>query len=322
MGVPGESHALDIALRYGIRRDIIDAARVSLQQGHADISALISGLIEKRRAADEKQSELDEKERFIYEQQRKLSLKELQLRQKEAEIKEGSVGTLRALLTESRKTLENLVRELKESGSGEISRGQTLKVKEFLKSLEASVAAEDEKLTVFAAETKNLKENHYPAEEKPAGFIITDGLDVLVGEKKVPGTVRRAGKKGFWIIDIGSVSAPFAESDIYPAKNIASNHQKSSVQIKIDYAPNSQQPVLELKLLGMRAEQALEALQKQFDAAMLNGMTEFSVIHGKGDGILRTAVHNFLQNQKNVAEFGFSHPELGGTGRTEVKLKL
>ena len=54
---------------------------------------------------------------------------------------------------------------------------------------------------------------------------------------------------------------------------------------------------------------------------MLQGMREFGVIHGKGEGVLREAVHGFLKGEPSVEEIAFSRPELGGFGRTVVRLK-
>jgi len=71
----------------------------------------------------------------------------------------------------------------------------------------------------------------------------------------------------------------------------------------------------------MRLEEALEALRRQTEASMLCGLKTFAVIHGKGEGILQRGVHDWLKKDPFVADYYFSHPELGGFGRTEVVLK-
>jgi DNA mismatch repair protein MutS2 len=78
---------------------------------------------------------------------------------------------------------------------------------------------------------------------------------------------------------------------------------------------------LELSLRGMRLEEALESLRRQIDAAVLGGLREFAVIHGKGEGILQKGVHDYLKQDPAIADYYFSRPELGGFGRTEVILK-
>jgi DNA mismatch repair protein MutS2 len=71
----------------------------------------------------------------------------------------------------------------------------------------------------------------------------------------------------------------------------------------------------------MRLDEALDALRRQIDAAVLAGMKEFSVVHGKGGGILQKGVQDYLKAESAVADYYFSRPELGGFGRTEVILK-
>jgi len=66
---------------------------------------------------------------------------------------------------------------------------------------------------------------------------------------------------------------------------------------------------------------ALEALNRQIEAAILGGLRNFAVVHGKGDGILCKGVQEYLKSDPRVAGFSFSRPELGGHGRTEVELK-
>ncbi|MDR2798686.1 MAG: endonuclease MutS2, partial [Treponema sp.] len=153
MGVPGESRAVDIAARNGIPPAIINRARSYLQDERADVSALIQGLTMKHQELNTALELKQEEEQRLREEQRQADLRELRLRQQEAELKAGAVGKLRRLLDESRKTLENLVREVKE---GELSRKKTVKVKEFLHDLETTVATEDaalkEEVRLLAAE--------------------------------------------------------------------------------------------------------------------------------------------------------------------------
>jgi DNA mismatch repair protein MutS2 len=89
----------------------------------------------------------------------------------------------------------------------------------------------------------------------------------------------------------------------------------------VDYSLPVPSAAPELNLRGMRLNEALEVLQRHIDSAVIMGMRNFAVIHGKGDGILQRGVHDYLSVQNIVADFRFSSPELGGFGRTEVELK-
>jgi DNA mismatch repair protein MutS2 len=345
MGVPGESRAVDIAARNGLGETIIEAARGYLAEERADVSALISGLKEKHRELAVAGEEHRQEERRLREERRAADLKELRLRQKELEIKSGGMGKFRELLSESRKTLENLVREVKE---GDLSREKTLKVKNFLHTLEETVDAEDAALEIEeaavsgerwrleslygsgAAGTGGRKERKAKAVGSMAGLScgiataqgkplqVAPGTEVLAGEQRNRGRVLRFAKKGAWIVEIGSLKMTFNEEDLVPLSPSAGPGKPSIAPV--DYA-KTPQAKFELSLLGMRLEEALSALERQLDAAVLGGLHEFSVVHGKGDGILQKGVHDFLKKQPQVADYFFSRPELGGFGRTEVILK-
>jgi DNA mismatch repair protein MutS2 len=337
MGIPGESRALDIAERNGLPKEIVAKARNYLAEEQADISVLIDGLRKKHKeldaVRDAGKAEIDK----LKEERRKADLKELRLRQKELELKTESAGNLQRLLHESRKQLENLVRELKE---GEITREKTLKVKEFLSSLEDSVNAENAELQ---RESRDLREERRRMENENSGNnlpttieqnSIEPGMEVLAGESRRRGRVVRQDKKGSrknneppgtsprrWIVEIGSMKISFDEADLIRVTASQKQQERPAANWAAELGPA--EPVyMEINLLGMRTEEALIVLRRQIDAALLAGLQKFSVVHGKGDGILQNAVHEYLKREKCVADFNFSRPEMGGFGRTEVTLTL
>jgi len=317
MGIPGESRAVDIASRNGFPEELVGRARSYLDEERSDVSALIAGLKEKHQELNAAAEEGKKEERRLLEERRRSDLKELRLRQKEMQLRSDGVGSLKKLLGESRKTLENLVREVKE---GELSREKTLKVKEFLSSLEESVRAEDAELE---REGNALAEERRRVEEKPAS--IEAGMEVLAGEYRRRGRVirqdKKTGKETAWIVEIGSLKVSFPEKDLLPLAPAEENISVSArTSWAADLAPSS--PVqIELNLMGLRLSDALETLGRQIDSAVLGSIHEFAVVHGKGDGILSKGVHDFLKKDPRVADYYFSRPEMGGFGRTEVVLK-
>jgi DNA mismatch repair protein MutS2 len=331
MGIPGESRAVDIAARNGLPAELIGRARSYLREERADVSALISGLKEKHRELDAAAEAGKRETARLREERRRADLKELRLRQKEMDLKTGGIGNMRRLLAESRKTLENLVREVKE---GELDREKTLKVKEFLGSLSRTVDNEE---TALEGELKSLGEERRrleaPPEEagdrafpesggrpRPGGAPpVGPGVEVLAGEFKRRGTVLRPDKKGGWIVEIGSLRMSLPEEELIPLP--PSEEEKKPLIAAADLAA-SPQVLFELSLRGMRLSEAMETLRRQIDAAALTGLREFSVVHGKGDGILQRGVHEFLKKEPMVADYYFSRPEMGGFGRTEVVLKI
>ena len=321
MGIPGESRAMDIASRNGFPGYLVSRARGYLDEERADVSALIAGLKKKHKELDAAAEEGKRKERRLLEERRQTDLKELRLKQKELHLRSDGVGSLRNLLGESRKTLENLVREVKE---GALDRDKTLKVKEFLSGLEAAVKAESESLE---KEKLTLAEERRRVDEKSANSgketVIASGVEVLAGEFRRRGRVLRQDRKGSsanspaWIVEIGSVKLSFPESELVP---LAAASSPGGATWAADLAPSS--PLsMELSIRGMRLNEAIETLGRQIDAAILGGLGLFYVVHGKGDGILSKGVHDFLKNDPRVADYFFSRPESGGFGRTEIILK-
>ena len=309
-GVPGESCALEISEQTGIAESIITAARNYLDSGHADLSVLISALKEKHREIDLLGEKAKEEKRRLTEERKKSDLKELRLKQKEIEIRAGFAGKLRHLLDESRKTLENLVREVRE---GELSREKTLKVKEFLNDLACSV---DEENQALEEEEKNLAKAASAKIEDTGEFL--PGMEVFAGAEGRRGKLIRQNKKSkSWIVEIGSLKISFLENELVKAPDRpVLKPQIASVDFSSANAART-----ELNLRGMRLLDACEALRSQIDAALLCGLKSFSVIHGKGNGILQKGLHDWLKNEPAVEDFYFSRPELGGFGRTEVVLK-
>jgi len=338
-GLPGESRALDIASANGLNPEIVSKARSYIDEEKTDVSRMIKSLEQKQRelAGLEKKSTIEKNK--LTEEKRKADLKELQLRQKEAELKRESVGKLQQFLSESRKTLENLVRELKE---GEVDREKTLKVKEFLNELARNAETESE--TLEAEErairklTKEKRHGASPASAENAaadsdaseGRAFTPGMEVFAGSSKQRGVIIRADKKNSrssqdadfsWLVKIGSLKISFPESELIPADPAKTAGKKNVFKSwEAEYGA-SMQASYEIMIRGMRFEDAMEAVRKQVDAAVLFGMKNFAIIHGKGYGILRQGVHDYLRKHPAVADFHFSRPEMGGFGRTEVVLK-
>jgi DNA mismatch repair protein MutS2 len=77
----------------------------------------------------------------------------------------------------------------------------------------------------------------------------------------------------------------------------------------------------EVMLLGMRAEEAMEALDQYIDNACMAGISPVRVVHGKGTGALKKVVWDYLQGHAHVGSFRLGEDGEGGGGVTVVQLK-
>jgi DNA mismatch repair protein MutS2 len=303
MGVPGESHAIDVASRNGLPVDLVDAARGYLADERADVSALIRGLSSKHKELEELETVRKRALREAVERERKNDLKALSLKQKEAELREHGIVELKRMLSESRKSLENLVCQLRE---GELTREKTLKVKEYLAQLQDVVAREE---AAFKIEFEEI--------EEPSGEF-QEGDDVLVGKFKRKGKLIRKQKDGRWLVETDSVRLTAVESELTMSR--AQAESKAHVAIELA-SPVSGRGLLSMDMRGMRLHEAMSALEAQIDNAIIAGIHSFEIIHGTGEGVLSTNVHDFLKRCRNVADYYFARPEEGGHGKTIVALK-
>jgi len=303
MGVPGESRALDIARRNGLADEVLEGARRYLRDERTDISALIRGLSDKHRELDSLRDEEKKRLKDAMEEQRKADLKELRLRQREAELRSEGVGELKALLAESRKTLENLVRELRE---GELSKEKTQAVKEFIATLDDEVEAAAREATALERELKA------PTGPKAA---IREGSAVIVLPGRRRGVAVRAVKGGRWLVETDALRITVDEADLEPT--VALEPRAPTVSIEPS-ALRSNRAVLELDIRGYRLVEAMAALERQLEAATLENLSGFSIIHGTGEGVLQQGVREALARYPGVRDFHYARPEEGGHGKTIV----
>jgi DNA mismatch repair protein MutS2 len=122
-------------------------------------------------------------------------------------------------------------------------------------------------------------------------------------------------------VQSGSVKLTVAESDMKVLRGTVDNSGGAEGITGDEYFYASESPQYELRLLGMRQEDAVKALERQLDLASASGFYSFCVIHGKGNGVLQQAVCDYLAAYPHVAEFHFALPEDGGTGKTYVEMK-
>jgi DNA mismatch repair protein MutS2 len=76
-----------------------------------------------------------------------------------------------------------------------------------------------------------------------------------------------------------------------------------------------------LDIRGQRAEEAMIQVQSFIDDAMLLGVRDVEILHGKGDGVLRSVIRDWLKHMPDVAKYSDQHPDMGGHGITLIKLR-
>lgn len=311
IGVPGTSHALEIAERNGLPGALVRRARGYVEEGQGEETRIIRDLTEKQvelhRTTRARAAELEnlrrDRERLA-EQSQELAARELRLR------REG-LQEFERLSRETRQRLENLVREIRE---GELTREKTSRVREFLD--EISDTAEQHKEEVVRREQEQA-EVRREAEGPPPE--LAPGMEVTVGESGRRGVIRRRGKGDSWVVETESIRLELPAEQLRPA---GGNRGGTGGRREVSYDPGgAAAPSLELDVRGYRLPDALQAVDRQLDACLLSGVDQFSIIHGKGQGILQKGIRDHLGGRPEVSEFDFARPEEGGYGKTVVHLR-
>ena len=330
MGIPGESRAVDIAEKNGLSPDVIRAARAYMADSSADAAALIKGLMEKHEQLAVFEREKDETEKALREKQRRFDLNALKLRQKEQVLRSQGYKRLNDLFEQKRNEIENLVREIQE---GELTHEKTSKLKQFfadfgkmLAEEQTDICNEQEELSALQQALQNREQangkpaNGMSATGAPVSEILTEGMEVFIPHLHRRGVIIRKEKKN-WLVAVDTVKMTFPADKLEPL-NLSGTTPLRTPQVVVEAELHKEsRPELELRLLGMRLDEAEKHLQNQLDLALMHNMQEFSIVHGKGNGVLQTMVHEKLAAAPYIAEFFFARPEHGGTGKTIVRLR-
>ncbi|MGQ9525098.1 MAG: endonuclease MutS2 [Armatimonadota bacterium] len=319
IGIPGSSHAINIAARLGMPENVIQSAREMFSPERAPLEELYRALEEDRRAAEagreSAKQTLAELERL-----RKQYLKELEeLRSKRAQAAAMASAQAREIIRKAREEAEAALAQLRRAAR---EGRETQEARDRL----ARALQEAERVQSQAEEIK-----HAPQIELPPAEPDTVGSAEVQGPPEVGDTVVVSPfqREGILVrldgdqaeVQIGAVRMNFPISSLrrVRARTRRPDVRTSLSQITLAKAQNISN---ELHLRSMRADEALLTLEKYLDDARLAGISPVRIIHGRGTGALRRMVWEYLKDAPDVKCYCHAPPEEGGEGVTVVELAL
>ncbi len=318
IGIPGESHALEIARRSGMPDSIVKRAERYIKEERTDISGLIKNLSDRQRKVFAMEREQQKKEAMLREAQRRTDLKNLHLKQKEIELREDGLRMLKKYLAETRSEIEQVIKEIREKtegvpkkDNGDIGRG-IKRLREIMGKIEGRVKEEEKRLEKQIEELISGRK-----------IPIEVGMEVMVKGSGKHGRVIRKERGNRWLVETDNVRVSIGEYDLEPIGETRGKGVKQlgkNDRLSWNFYGNPR-ALLELDVRGKRLDDAIAEVEKQIDSALLSGLTEFSIIHGMGEGILQRGIREYLKSNKAVSSFHFAQPEDGGFGKTVVRLK-
>lgn len=311
IGLPGKSNAFAISKRLGLSDEIINEARKFLKGEDIRFEELLSDIMENR-AASEKEREQAEREKLEIERLKQFHSQEIRKIEKEKEsIINEARQQARKILIEARREADEVFESLKEL---EKARQQVINDREIIE-LKSSIRNRINQIDYLTAE-QILPEK---GDAKPPENL-KPGDTVMILNLNRKGTVLDLpDDNGDVQIQAGimKIKVHITQLKLVDEQKELTQSAKSSVVTGV----KSKTVSLELDIRGHNIEEAREKVDKYIDEAVIAGLHEVSIIHGKGTGVLRKGIHNFLKTHAHVASFRLGKYGEGETGVTVVTLK-
>ncbi len=310
IGIPGKSNAFAISKKLGLPEYIIESAREFIGVSEQSFEDLISNL-ESDRIAIEKEREQANALRLEAEAFKKKWLeKNDRLDAAKEKVLQRANEQAQEILQETKDYVDETIRKINKMSQS--SAGKDIEFERSL--LREKLSEKDSKLAVKAA-----KKPVGPVKE---GYEVGDS--VLVLSLNVNGKVSTApNAKGDLYVQIGSLRSLVNVKDLEPAEETETEEAKPKNRTAVGAINMAKTMTIasELNLIGMRVDEALPVLDKYLDDAYLSHLPKVTVIHGRGTGALRDAVHSHLKRTKYVKTFRVGEFGEGDHGVTIVEFK-
>lgn len=298
-GKPGSSFAFEIAGKIGLPEAIIQQAKKSIGSTHVEYDQMLSAL-EKEKSRFEKLSKKLEKdqEQLMNIRKEYEELRSMIEEDKSRVIKEAKAEA-RQIIEGANKEIEKAIREIKESNA---SKEKTKLVRGEIDSLKMKLEASP----------KNQKTRD----------VIREGDTVQVAGQDISGTVKKLSGKQAEVM-FGSLKSIVGVDKLIKSNKEAPGYQREKrlKKIGLDISSKMANFSHELSLRGMRADEALNKVESFIDEALLLGVDEVKIVHGKGHGILRNVVRNFTKGHPRIASVADEHADRGGDGISIIRLQ-
>ena len=308
LGIPGKSNAFAISRRLGLDENIINNASGRIGTESASFEATIEKLEQTRLALEKNRDESAKALARAEEKEKKASMlkAELEVRLEKADIKAKREAD--RIIEEARQTAEDVFAELDEMKK---------KINDESNAQQMNEARTELRRKLNAAEDKMRPAK--PVDNRKSSRKVRAGDFVEIRSMGIKAEVIDVSDDGMLSLRAGIMNVNAKESDVIlldeylPAKKTAN---KSMGNISI--APSCP---AEVDLRGMESLEAVSVAEQYIDNAVMARLPSVTIIHGKGTGALRAAIHRMLKRNKSVKSFRLGNFGEGESGVTIVELK-
>jgi len=306
IGVPGRSNAFDISLRLGLSADVIDRAKLLINDDSHDLNNMITDLENQRKAAETEYLDLRQQVEAatkLHDDLAKAYNEFFEEREKQmAKAKKQANELVSSAETKADKIIKDL-RQMQLNQQGSVKENQLIDAKANLKQLHQQEAP--------------LKQNRVLRREK-AKQTLKVGDTVQVASYGQTGVLLDQLDESHWQVQMGIIKMKVATSDLQKVNPEPAAKPKRRVAT-VSGATSGPSTTLDLR--GVRYDDAMAQLDSYIDAALLAGYPQVTIIHGLGTGAIRNGVTQYLKRNRQVKKFGFAPQNSGGSGATIVQFK-
>ena len=313
IGVPGKSNAFAISSKLGLPADIIEDAKKHLDSDAESFEDVIQNLQQSRIESENERKEIAEYKAKIKTLQDQLHNKNIRIDEQKAGIIKRANDEAQRILEEAKEIADKTIRDMQKAG---ITSGMS--------DLEKERTALREKIKALGTEDDNKKKNAVKKQVTADPSKLSKGTAVIVQALGMKGIVQsEPDAKGELFVMCGSMRMQVKASDLRIDYNAVPEDKPGSSgtfsgSLKMEKSMNVG---TEINLLGMTTDEAISAVSKYLDDAYVAHISPVRIVHGKGTGALRKAVHQYLKSQKNISEFRLGEYGEGDAGVTIVKFK-
>jgi len=309
IGIPGKSNAFAISKKLGLPEFIIEDAKTRIGRQDRTFEDLISDLENSRKTIEKEQEEISRYKAEIERLKNELSKKNEKIEANKERILREAKEQAAKILQEAKDFADESIRKFNRW----MQEGGNIKDMEAARSQIRDRLSEDEGLP---------KKKDKPAKKlSPKNLKVGD--TVFVSSLGIKGTVSTLpNAKGDLYVQMGILRSLVNIKDLEPAEEeenrpaISSSTQSGKIRMSKSASISP-----ELNLIGKTVDEALFELDKYLDDAYLAHLPQVTIIHGRGTGALRNAIHSYLKRSKYVKDFRIGGYNEGNTGATIVELK-
>ena len=309
IGIPGKSNAFAISRRLGLPEHIIDKAKSMVNENDTNFEDVLNQLEQQRQEMERARAEAEQL-RLETEKQKKQSeqyYNEIKLQREKAA--QQAKKEAQYIIDDARRTanqvydeLKQLRKQMQDSADVQNSNERQAALRRTLNEAEAKLSGGEEK-----------KERPKASREIRVG----DTVELLKYGSKA--TVLSIGKDGTYQLQAGIMKVNAKANEIYLLENQPKGNAKKVIEGKVRELKAAVSPELDLR--GMAVDEALPVLDNFLDSAFLANLPTVRIIHGKGTGVLRSAVQDELRRSKYVKSFRSGVYGEGENGVTIAEFK-